>query len=83
MDKTADHQTVASLRKFIGRSRMAVAVGVSVSAVDLAVHHNAMPASWYRAISALCQSAGINCPMDLFNWKAPAPEGERKPEAAE
>lgn len=54
----------------IGRVELASAVGVSKAAVSNAVVTNRFPASWYAVIKDICNTAGIECPLCAFNFKA-------------
>lgn len=54
-------------------------LGVGIHSIKQARKFGVFPASWYAPMLDLCGEAGITCPLDAFNWKAP----DASPEAAE
>ena len=64
----------ARLKRFVdglGRSEVADRAGVSVGAVDLAVHNGQMSARWYAGISNLCRERDKDCPQEFFGFNKP------------
>lgn len=49
-------------------------LGVKDRSIRLARERRVFPASWYPAVRARCDAAGVDCPLDAFNWKREATE---------
>lgn len=49
-------------------------LGVKPHSIRHARTTGTFPASWYAPLKAMCDAAGIECPMSAFNWKAEAAE---------
>lgn len=47
-------------------------LGMSDRAIRHAKSSGSFAALWYRPLKELCESHGIYCPLDAFNWKLPA-----------
>lgn len=52
----------------LGRRDIALRVRRGVTAVSNAAADGKFPASWYLAIRAMCVSAGLPCPEQLFKF---------------
>ncbi len=48
-------------------------VSVSPAAVSMQISKGMFPASWYVEIKKMCEAEGIECPVNAFNFKSPAP----------
>jgi hypothetical protein len=56
----------------LGAKEIGAAVGLRhSSAVYNAAADGSFPASWFRSLRDMCEEVGIECPEELFNWKAP------------
>lgn len=64
--------TIDEIIETIGVPELAAAVGSAKTAVYNARKSGAFPARWYQIVDAMCQSRGLECPMDLFNFVRPA-----------
>lgn len=62
--------TVEQIADEIGRAKMAVALGVGVTAISNAVVSKKFPPSWYVVMQALCSEAGLECPPSLFGMRS-------------
>lgn len=60
--------TVAAICDRIGRSEIAVAVGVGTTAVSNAAVENRFPARWFFVVRKLCSDRNIDCPEALFSF---------------
>lgn len=49
-------------------------LGVKDRTIRLVRERRIFPASWYPAVKSRCDDAGIECPLDAFNWKREAAE---------
>lgn len=67
-----EKQTVPTIIDALGSDKIAAKLGVSHHAVRYAKTDGMFPAAWFAAISALCEEAQIDLPMELFNWKGVA-----------
>ncbi|MBR9766223.1 MAG: bacteriophage CI repressor [Rhodobacteraceae bacterium] len=65
--------TVSNICDALGRRAIADRVGVGLTTVSNAATSNRFPAKWYVLIKAMCDDAGIECPMDLFSFVAEPP----------
>lgn len=61
--------TTETLANALGRKVIANAVGVGLTAVSNGVVRGRFPASWYQGIKQECDRQGVQCPMDLFDFK--------------
>ncbi|MEL6411702.1 MAG: hypothetical protein AAFQ38_14995 [Pseudomonadota bacterium] len=66
----------------LGRPEVADRAGVSVGAVDLAVHNGQMSARWYAGISELCRDRGVECPQEFFGFNKPKQSTKSKTPSA-
>jgi hypothetical protein len=57
----------------LGRKAIKEALGVTKASVSHAVREKSFPASWYPVIRDMCEARGIECPVEAFNFKSPAP----------
>jgi len=48
------------------------ALGVGMHSIRYVRTDGLFPASWYGPLKSMCDEAGIECPLSVFNWKAPA-----------
>ena len=69
--------TVHEITKALGATKLAGALSVGVPAVSNAAARGEFPASWYRVVKAKCEAAGIECPDELFGFRAVS-EGAEK-----
>ena len=56
----------------LGQAKIALALGVGVTAVNNAVSREYFPATWYPVIRDMCRKAGLDCPESAFNFKSPS-----------
>ncbi|WP_323008964.1 hypothetical protein [Paracoccus sp. (in: a-proteobacteria)] len=73
-----DHApTATDICDRLGRTAIANAVGVGLTAVSNAAVDNRFPARWFFAVKSLCEKSGIDCPEELFSFipVRKAPEG--------
>lgn len=56
----------------LGRANIADALGVGLTAVSNAAVSGKFPASWFPAVREMCDAAGVDCPEELFRFKARA-----------
>jgi len=56
----------------LGQAKIALALGVGVTAVNNAVAREYFPATWYPVIRGMCRDAGLDCPENAFNFKSPS-----------
>lgn len=56
----------------LGQAKIALALGVGVTAVNNAVSREYFPATWYPVIRDMCREAGQECPESAFNFKSPS-----------
>ena len=68
MSKTA----VKIIIEAIGSESICAKLDVSRHAVRYAKSDGVFPAAWYAGLLDLCRGAGIECPLDVFNWKSSA-----------
>jgi hypothetical protein len=54
----------------IGQRRIAVALGIGVTAVNNAVVRGKFPAAWLPVIRQICATEGIACHESAFNFRA-------------
>ena len=47
-------------------------LGVKDRSIRLVRERKVFPASWFPHVKRLCDEAGIDCPIDAFNWKGTA-----------
>jgi len=55
----------------LGRTNIADMLGVSRSAVSMALARGSFPASWYVTIKSACDAKNVDCPETAFNFKTP------------
>lgn len=60
---------VSQIIETIGADRICEVIGVGQHSVRYAKTEGLFAASWYAPMKALCDEAGISCPLHLFNWK--------------
>lgn len=65
-------ETTQHIAKALGQRSIAEALGVSPTAVNNAVMRGAFPTSWFFVVRDMCADKGVECPTDIFNFKAPA-----------
>lgn len=65
-------QQIKALIADLGKQRVAEKVGVSVSAVDVAIHKGCLSARWFDGVEALCSAEGLDCDRTLFDFNQPA-----------
>lgn len=46
-------------------------LGVTSHSIRHARHVGSFPANWFVVVSAMCRSAGVDCPLAVFNWRSP------------
>jgi hypothetical protein len=56
----------------LGRKTIKEALGVTKASVSHAASAGSFPASWYPIIKGLCDTRGLECPVDAFNFKSPS-----------
>jgi hypothetical protein len=56
----------------LGQAKIALALGVGVTAVNNAVSRKHFPATWYPVIRDMCRAVGKDCPESAFNFKSPS-----------
>ena len=64
---------MSNVRKILdtlGRDVVADALGVTGKSLSAAAVSNRCPSSWWLILSQLCAAGGIDCPADLFAFKA-------------
>jgi hypothetical protein len=59
-------KTASEIIDFIGRERLAAALGVTTDAVDRARRNNQLPSLWYHACEEM---AGRPLPREAFSFK--------------
>ena len=64
--------TVHTITDALGSATICARLGVKPRSVRLARTEGRFPSSWYAEMAAMCGDAGIDCPLDAFNWKSPA-----------
>jgi hypothetical protein len=47
-------------------------LGVTKHAIRAARRFGSFPASWYAPLADMCERAGIECPIEAFNWRTPS-----------
>lgn len=75
--------TVSDICDAIGRSTIASAVGVGLTAVSNAAVAGKFPAKWFPIIRKLCVDAGISCDEQHFSFVGIAHERERRAQQQE
>lgn len=60
-------KTVADIIAHVGIDRAEAALGVKRRMINMAIHDNRAPASWFDALERLTRK---KLPRDLFNFKA-------------
>ena len=71
--------TVKTIIEALGVDAICAKLQVSHHAVRYAKTDGIFPAAWYAGLLELCAGAGIDCPLDAFNWKG---QTEPQPGAA-
>lgn len=66
-----NHKATHQITDALGTDKIAAHFGVSERTVRLARTTGEFAASWYKDLAILTKDAGIECPMDAFNWKSP------------
>ena len=56
----------------LGQAKIALALGIGVTAVNNAIARGYFPATWYPIIRDMCRDGGVECSMDAFNFKSPS-----------
>lgn len=51
---------------------------VSPHSVRYARTQGLFPSGWYKALDEMCSLAGINCPLDAFNFKVSTPSQKQE-----
>ena len=67
---TSHPDTVADVARIVGKQELADALGVSTGSITQAIRQNRMPASWFVVAMGLLSRHGIECPSELFSFKA-------------
>lgn len=75
MDKKPLHHIVDTLTPEAIMARL----DVSFHMIRYARSSGMFPANWYAEIRDMCASAGIDCPLCLFNWKTVPAEPRNRP----
>lgn len=65
-------ETTQHIAKALGQRSIAEALGVSPTAVNNAVMRGSFPTSWFFVVRDMCAERGVECPTDIFNFKAPS-----------
>ncbi|AEM41431.1 hypothetical protein KvSKV_10425 [Ketogulonicigenium vulgare] len=60
----------SNLANALGRRKMADTVGVLPTAVSNAIVRGRFPSSWFIAVKAIADEAGLTCPPELFGMKS-------------
>lgn len=61
--------TIISITDALGSEAICRRLGIGPHSVRYARTEGLFPASWYGPLREMCEAAGIDCPMDAFNWK--------------
>jgi hypothetical protein len=69
---------VHTITDTVGSDAICARLGVKPRSVRLARTEGRFPASWYAEISAMCDEAGVDCPLDAFNWKCTAADADQR-----
>ena len=64
--------TAAAVCDALGRREMAARLERTVAAVSNAASEGVFPSGWFLVISKMCEDRGVECPLSLFNFLAPA-----------
>jgi len=64
--------SVSDICEAVGRKKIERSLGVSRAAISNAVSEGKFPPGWYGVMRKLCKQARVECPMDLFKFRAPA-----------
>ncbi len=72
--------TASKMCDALGRKAMAARLGVSKAAISNACSGNIFSASWYVVLADMCGEIGIECPLDLFNFRSPVAESTHEAE---
>ncbi|WP_111732222.1 hypothetical protein [Roseovarius amoyensis] len=72
--------TVSEMCDALGRKAMAARLGVSKAAISNACSDNIFSAGWYGVLADMCGEIGIDCPLDLFNFRAPVADSTHEAE---
>jgi hypothetical protein len=62
---------VITITDALGADAMSQRLGVTPHSIRHARATKAFPASWYAPLLDMCAAAGIDCPLNAFNWKTP------------
>ena len=66
-------QTVRTITDALGSVAIQERLGVTEFSIRHARREGSFAASWYAAMKAMCDEAGVDCPMSAFNWKTSEP----------
>jgi len=64
-------EAVKSITDELGADAMCARLGVTEHSIRHARHTGAFPASWFPIVKTMAEDAGLQCPMEVFNWKSP------------
>lgn len=53
----------------LDRAEMAARLDVRPRSIRKAREERIFPASWYAVLAVMCAEAGIECPLEAFNWR--------------
>ena len=66
-------ETVKTITDTLGSAAIQARLGVTEFSIIHARREGSFTASWYAPLKDMCDRAGIDCPISVFNWKTSEP----------